>query len=66
VSGVVTFTCANPGGTTNVYIDGTFVGHSPYSWNTTKFANGGHYLVCNGYRNGALVGSATENVKVSN
>jgi hypothetical protein len=56
VSGVVTFTCSNPGGTANLYIDGTFVGYSPYSWNTTKFANASHYLVCNGYRSGVLSG----------
>ena len=63
---MATFTCSNPGGTTNLYIDGTFVGHSPFSWNTTGYANGSHYLVCNGYRNSVLVGSDVENVTVSN
>jgi hypothetical protein len=63
---VVTFTCTNPGGTTNLYIDNVFVGNSSYSWNTTKFTNGSHYLLCNGYRNGALVGNATEHVTVRN
>src|SRR5271165_2499724 len=66
VSGVVTFACANPGGTANLYIDDKFVGYSTYSWDTTKFANGSHYLLCNGYRNGSLVGSASQNVTVSN
>jgi hypothetical protein len=66
VSGTVAFTCANPGGTTNLYIDDKFEGYSPYSWNTTKFSNGSHYLLCNGYRSGAFVGSATENVTVRN
>src|SRR5271156_2610963 len=66
VSGVVTFTCANPGGTAYLYIDEKFVAYSTYSWDTTKFTNGSHYLLCNGYRNGSLVGSAAENVTVSN
>jgi hypothetical protein len=66
VSGTVTFTCTNPGGSANLYIDDVFVGYSSYSWNTTKFTNGGHYLLCNGYRNGSLIGSAAENVTVSN
>jgi hypothetical protein len=66
VSGVVTFTCSNPGGTANLYIDDVFVANSSYSWNTTKFSNGSHYLLCNGYRNGSLVGSASENVTVRN
>ena len=66
VSGVVTFACTNPGGTANLYIDDKFVAYSTYSWDTTKFANGSHYLVCNGYRNGSLVGSVSEYVTVSN
>jgi hypothetical protein len=66
VSGVVTFTCTNPGGSVYLYIDDNFVGYNSYSWNTTKFANGSHYLLCNGYRNSSLNGSAAENVKVSN
>jgi hypothetical protein len=66
VSGVVTFTCTNPGGSVYLYIDDNFIGYNSYSWNTTKFANGSHYLLCNGYRNSALVGSAAENVKVNN
>ena len=32
VSGTVTFSCSSPGGTTNLYIDNVFVGHSSYSW----------------------------------
>ena len=66
VSGVVPFSCKYPSGTTNLYIDDVFVGHSPYSWNTAKFANGSYYLVCNGYRNSALVGSVAEHVTVNN
>jgi hypothetical protein len=66
VSGQVTFTCANPGGTANLYVDDVFVGNSSYSWKTTTFANRSHYLLCNGYRNGSFVGSAGENVTVSN
>jgi hypothetical protein len=65
VSGVVSFTCSNPSGTTNLYIDDVFVGYSTYSWNTGKFTNASHYLLCNGYRNGSLVGQATEYVTVS-
>jgi hypothetical protein len=42
------------------------VANSSYSWNTTKFTNGSHYLLCNGYLNSVLVGSAAENVTVSN
>jgi hypothetical protein len=63
---VATFTCTIPGGTANLYILDNFVGHSPYSWNTTTYPNGSYYLLCNGYRNGSLVGSAAENVTVSN
>jgi beta-glucanase (GH16 family) len=66
VSGQVTFTCANPGGTANLYVDDVFVGNSSYSWKTTTFANRSHYLLCNGYRNGSFVGSAGEDVTVSN
>jgi CSLREA domain-containing protein len=66
VSGVVTFTCTNPGGTANLYIDDVFVAHSSYSWHTTMFANGSHSLLCNGYRNGTLIGDATEKVTVRN
>jgi hypothetical protein len=66
VSGVVTFTCTNPGGSVYLYIDDNFIGYNTYSWNTTKFTNGSHYLLCNGYRNSVLVGSAAENVTVSN
>jgi hypothetical protein len=66
VSGLVTFTCSNPGGTANLYIDDVFIGYSSYSWNTTAYKNGSYYLLCNGYRNGSPVGSAAENVTVSN
>ncbi len=66
VSGVVTFTCTNPGGTARLYIDDVFVASSTYSWNTTKFTNGSHYLLCNGYQNTVLVGSTAENVTVRN
>jgi beta-glucanase (GH16 family) len=66
VSGQVTFTCANPGGSANLYIDDVFVGYSSYSWNTTASFNGSHYLLCNGYRNGVGIGSADLNVSVSN
>jgi hypothetical protein len=66
VSGVVSFTCANHPGSASLYIDDVFVGWRSYSWNTTTFANGSHYLLCNGYRNGSFVGSAVENVTVSN
>jgi hypothetical protein len=66
VSGVVTFTCTNPGGTANLYIDDVFVAHSAYSWHTTMSANGSHSLLCNGYRNGTLIGNATERVTVRN
>jgi hypothetical protein len=66
VSGIVSFTCANPAGSANLYIDDVFVGRRSYSWNTTTFANGSHYLLCNGYRNGSFVGGAVENVTVSN
>jgi hypothetical protein len=66
VSGVVTFTCTNPGGSVYLYIDDNFIGYNSYSWNTSKFTNGSHYLLCNGYRNGAFVGSAAEIVTVRN
>jgi CSLREA domain-containing protein len=66
VSGVVTVACTNPYGPANLYIDGTFVGYYTYSWNTAKFTNGSHYLLCNGYRNGSMIGSAAEHVTVSN
>jgi hypothetical protein len=66
VSGVVTFSCSNPDGTANLYIDDVFIGHSSYSWNTAKFTNGSHYLLCNGYRNGTFIGSRSEKVTVSN
>jgi len=67
VSGLMSFTCStNRGGTAFLYIDDTFVAYSSYSWQTTKFANGSHYLLCNGYRNGSYVGSAQEYVTVSN
>src|ERR1700722_5892330 len=66
VSATVSFACTTPGGTSNLYIDDIFVGYSPYSWNTTKFSNGSHYLLCNGYRNKVMVGSATEYVTVDN
>jgi hypothetical protein len=49
-----------------LYIDDNFIGYNSYSWNTTKFTNGSHYLLCNGYRNSALVGSAAESVTVRN
>jgi len=63
---VVTFTCTNPGGSANLYIDDVFIGYGSYSWNTAKFTNGSHYLLCNGYRNGTLNGSKSEKVTVSN
>jgi hypothetical protein len=64
---VVTFTCTvPPGGVANLYILDNFVGNSPYSWNTTTYPNGNYYLLCNGYVNKALVGSAAELVMVSN
>jgi len=66
VSGVVTFSCTNPDGTANLYVDDKFVGYYTYSWNTTKFTNGSHYLLCNGYRNGSYSGTAAENVTVRN
>src|SRR5271163_88221 len=66
VSGVVTFTCTVPGGSANLYIDDVFVANNSYSWTTTKFANGSHYLLCNGYRSGSLIGTAQEHVTVSN
>ena len=66
VSGVVTFTCTNPSGSAYLYIDDVFVGYSSYSWTTTKFANGSHYLLCNGYGSGSLIGTAQEYVTVSN
>ena len=66
VSGVVTFTCTNPGGTARLYIDDVFVASSTYSWNTTNFTNGSHYLLCNGYQNTVLVGSTAEYVTVKN
>src|ERR1700722_5318921 len=59
VSGVVSFNCTNPGGTVGLYIDDKFVGYSPYSWDTTTAANGSHYLLCNGYVNSSLIGSAS-------
>ena len=43
-----------------------FVGYSSYSWNTTKFTNGSHYLLCNGYRNGSYDRKHNQNVTVSN
>lgn len=66
VSGTVSFTCSNPGGTTNVYIDEIFVGYSPYSWNTTTVANGNYYLSCNGYLGGKGNGTISESVTVAN
>jgi hypothetical protein len=66
VSGVISFNCTNLGGTVGLYIDDNFVGYNPYSWNTTTAANGNHYLLCNGYLNSSLIGSASVNVTVSN
>jgi len=66
VKGVVTFSCSNPGGSTNLYVDDVFLAHSSYSWDTTQVANGSHHLLCNGYRNGTLNGSKSEKVTVSN
>jgi hypothetical protein len=46
-------------------IDDVFMANSSYSWNTTKFTDGSHYLLCNGYRSGSsFIGNATENVTV--
>jgi hypothetical protein len=66
VSGVVPFSCTVPGGSANLYIDDVFVANNSYSWTTTKFANGSHYLLCNGYRSGSFIGTAQEHVTVSN
>src|ERR1700691_5091024 len=66
VSGLVTFACSNPGGTSNLYIDDLFIGNGSYQWNTTTVSNGGHYLVCNGYFKGVSNGERTETVLVSN
>ena len=66
ISGLVMFACSNPYGPAYLYIDDVFVGYYTYSWNTTKFTNGSHYLLCNGYRNGSYIGNAAEHVTVNN
>lgn len=53
-------------GTVGIYVDGNWVGGSPYAWNTVAVSNGSHGLLCNGYVNGSPDGSAGENVTVSN
>jgi hypothetical protein len=59
VSGSVSILCSNPGGSTvGIYVDGNWVGGSPYAWNTVAVSNGSHGLLCNGYVNGSPDGSA--------
>jgi hypothetical protein len=67
VSGLVSIVCTNSGGSTvGIYVDGNWVGGSPYSWNTASVSNGSHGLLCNGYADGSPNGSAGENIMVSN
>ena len=68
VSGTVSFACTDsaPNSKVSLYIDDIYVTTSTYSWDSTTMANGSHYLLCNGYVNSKLNGSASENVMVSN
>jgi len=66
VSGTVSFTCTNPGGTTGLYIDNAWVANSSFSWNTVLTSNGSHYLICNGYVGGQGIGGTNETVTVAN
>src|SRR5271168_267410 len=66
LSGTVSFACSNPGGTVGLYIDEVWLSNGPYSWNTTKSANGTHSLLCNGYIGGKGIGGTSEAVIVAN
>jgi hypothetical protein len=71
VTGTITFaaTARDDTGVTKIelLIDNTVVAtQSSYSWDTTKFANGGHTLVAKAYDASGNVGTASMNVTVDN